>query len=50
MATLNSLKNKFLYQTQHCAEAMAVDKVLFEFMSADAEEAPWTEKVVCAFL
>ena len=36
MATLNSLKNKFLYQTQHCAEAMAVDKVLFEFMSADA--------------
>ena len=36
MATLNSLKNKFLYQTQHCAEAMAVDKALFEFMSADA--------------
>lgn len=36
MATLNSLKNKFLCETQHCVESTAVDKALCEFASADA--------------
>ena len=36
MATLNSLKNKFLCETQHCVESTAVDKALCEFVSADA--------------
>ena len=35
MAALNSLRKQFLYQTQHCVEATAVDKALCECTSAD---------------
>lgn len=35
-AALNLLRNKFLYQTQHCAEAVAVDKAFCESTSSGA--------------